>query len=77
MSSRLLTCEFMRSTARRSDVSVSAWAPLKAGGIIASESAMPTTAASGVRRSCEIAARMELRRRSDSICTVEACATST
>jgi hypothetical protein len=40
-------------------------------------SAMPTSEVDGVRRSCEIAASSELRRRSDSIWKVVRWATST
>ena len=56
---------------------VSTSAESRGSFIIVSDSAMPTSAESGVRRSCEIAASSELRRRSDSICTVTVCATST
>jgi len=43
---------------------------------MASDSARPTSGASGVRKSCEMAESSELRSRSDSICTVLFCATS-
>ena len=48
--------------------------PVGGGSVSASESASPTSAASGVRRSCEMADSSELRSRSDSICTVRASA---
>ena len=52
------------------------WAGVGGGWVRASESASPTSAASGVRKSCEMADSSELRKRSLSICTVLACATS-
>ena len=77
MSSRLLTCELIRSAASRIARATAALRPSASGVSSASESAMPTSAASGVRKSCEMAASSELRSRSDSICTVVFCATST
>ena len=76
MSSRLPTSAFMRSAELRIDAAISCCSGDSGGGVIASVSASPTSAASGVRRSCEIADSSELRSRSDSICSVLFCATS-
>ena len=76
MSSRLFTSAFMRwADCRMASVTLRC-ASLKTGGVSSSASASPTSEASGVRRSCEMADSSELRRRSDSICTVLLCATS-
>lgn len=75
MSSRLFTSTLMRSDEARMACAISACSPLRAGCVSARVSARPTMAASGVRRSCEMAASSELRSRSDSICTVVLCAT--
>ena len=48
----------------------------KGGLAVVSDSARPSNAVSGVRRSCDSVANSELRRRSDSICTSASCATS-
>jgi hypothetical protein len=74
MSSRLFISAFMRTADCRIDATISCWRGV--GWVNASVSARPTSDASGVRRSCEIADSSELRSRSDSICTVLLCATS-
>jgi hypothetical protein len=76
MSSRLPTIAFIRSADSRMAAVTSSRAAGSGGVVIDSVSARPTSAASGVRKSCEIADSSELRRRSDSICTVLFCATS-
>ena len=77
MSSRLVTMSLIRVASSRMAAAISVCCELNAGRLRRMVSASPTSAASGVRRSCDSAASSELRRRSDSICTVACCATST
>ncbi|MNN87766.1 hypothetical protein D3C81_2053640 [compost metagenome] len=70
MSSRLLTSVFMRSADSPTAVAISAASPPSSGRVSLSASARPTSTDKGVRRSWDIADNSELRRRSDSICTV-------
>ena len=78
MSSRLLTSALMRVASSRDRLRAISAARAASGGFVsASDSARPTSAASGVRRSCESAESSELRSRSDSICISACCATST
>ncbi|MNR52360.1 hypothetical protein D3C85_1721970 [compost metagenome] len=75
MSSRFTTMVRMRWAWTRMASTVAATSA--GSGARASDSAMPISPVSGVRRSCDTAASSELRSCSDSIDTSACCATST
>ena len=76
ISSRLLTSAAMRIAELRIDRTSSRCSSVGGGLVSWTVSASPTSEASGVRRSWEMVDSSELRKRSDSICTVVFCATS-
>ena len=76
MSSKLVTMAAMRCDISPRLAASANCGALSRGWLLVSRSAVPTSAASGVRRSCDSAASSELRRRSDSICTVARWATA-
>ena len=76
ISSRLVTISASLSDFSLRLVAISNCPALSRGWLAASISAMPTSAASGVRKSWDSAASRELRSRSDSIWTVALWATS-
>src|SRR5258708_39078858 len=77
MSSRLFTRAFILMASSRIAPAISCWLPESPGRVSVSDSARPSSAVRGVRRSCDSALRIEFRSRSDSILTRASCATIT